>query len=129
VACGLAMGSAAVGLVALPGAGGELSKTGLIVIAIAAMALFGIVAYRFPGGDDGEGPPLVRLRKMTFLWLALAAVTAGGMMKPAIAGWVAGGDPDPGNGAAAFFVGCAVLALVAWRGVTALRSRGSEDDG
>ena len=111
--------------------GGLAGGARLIVVGIAAVGILGWVVFKLRNmpADSGPDHPADRLRKMTFLWLGLAAVLGVALVRVPVVELVDGRLADLsrrhwGSGVA----GIGVVAVVIWRGVVALKRSWEKSD-
>ena len=96
----------------------------LIVVGIVAVGILGWVVFKLRNMSAESGPdhPTGRLRKMTFLWLGLAAVLGVALVRVPVMELIDSRLADLswrqwGSGVA----GMVVIAVVIWRGVVVLK--------
>ncbi len=125
-ACSVAVLAAVLGVAFNPtdDDGGLAGGVRLIVVGIVAVGMLGWVVFKLRNisADTGPDHPTDRLRKMTFLWLVLAAVLGVALVRVPVMELVDGRLADLswrqwGSGGA----GMVVVAVVTWRGIVALK--------
>ncbi len=96
----------------------------LIIVGIVAVGILGWVVFKLRNmsADSGPDHPTDRLRKMTFLWLGLAAVLGVALVRVPVMELIDGRLADLswrqwGSGVA----GIVVVAAVTWRGIVAMK--------
>jgi hypothetical protein len=132
--CGLALTAALAGIAgsALPQAGAERTHGELIFVGLAALALFAWIATRiWRSSADSRVPELSsstrRLRKMSWLWLGLAAAIGISIVRPLASALLAGSTSELSLVHWLLAVGGLLIILAAvWRFATSLR-RGARD--
>ncbi len=125
-ACSVAVLAAALGVAFNPTneVEGFAGGVKLIVVGIVAVGILGWVVFKLRNMPPDGGPdhPTDRLRKMTFLWLGLAAVLGVALVRAPVMELIDGRLSDLswrqwGSGVA----GIVVVAVVIWRGIVALK--------
>jgi len=133
-ACGLALVAAVVGI-AIPAAAdgaAERPRLELVVVGLAALGIFGWVLFSARRGDAESAVPDLghaagRMRKMTFLWLALAAALGVSVMRAPISAVIHGTAGElPALSWLGLAAGLAVSTVAAWRFATGLRRRAGD---
>jgi hypothetical protein len=126
-ACGLALVAAVLGVAAPPPDGEPVpgGRTTMLLVALAAVMIFVVAARRLrgaargPGADDREVAS--RLRKMTAVWLALAAFLGASVVRaPALALWSGGPAALDAPQWLVAAAGCAIVIVAAIRGLALL---------
>ena len=125
-ACSVAVLAAVLGVAFNPTDedGGLAGGAKLIVVGIVAVGMLGWVVFKLRNmsADTGPDHPTDRLRKMTFLWLGLAAVLGVALVRVPVMEAVDGRLADLswrqwGSGAS----GVVVVAVAIWRGIVAMK--------
>ena len=125
-ACSVAVFAAVLGVAFNPAddAGGFAGGVRLIVVGIFAVGVLGWVVFKLRNMSADSVPdyPTDRLRKMTFLWLVLAAVLGVALVRVPAMELIDGRLADLswrqwGSGAS----GVVVVAAAIWRGIVAMK--------
>ncbi|MBW2277067.1 MAG: hypothetical protein JRF63_06210 [Deltaproteobacteria bacterium] len=129
--CGLALVAALVGITvpAVIDTGGDKPRLELVLVGLAAVGIFLWVAAGARRSDPDSPVPQYnrsagRLRKMSFLWLALAAALGVSVMRGPVAALLDGTVSQlPSLSWLGFTAGLAIAAVALWRFAAALRAR------
>jgi len=133
--CGLALIAALVGIAVPAAIGGDGGKPRLelVLVGVATVAIFLWVAMSARREDPDSPVPQYnrsagRLRKMTFLWLALAAALGVSVMRTPLAALLDGSASSlPAWSWLGFAAGLAIAGVALWRFAATLRARSHDE--